>query len=404
MKYSEQYIQLKNLFDLDKEEINIPGSLTKIRNFNFQSRPLSGSGFSGICEDSRIPENNHFRYPVIVPEGIDRNGNVIIYLHGLNERTWYKHLTGARYLAEKTGHAVLMFPLSFHINRGRPEWSDARKMNGLLDIRKRNYPGIREASIVNLALSDRLTRNPQRFFLSGLQSAVDLISLLEQIQKGDHPAFMPGTKTDFFAYSISCMLMQSLMVSKVSDLLSRSRIVFFAGGSLFSHMQGISKFIMDSVAFNAVSKYYRDVAANVPESSGDEEFQTVMMENHFGMAFRTILSPDLLTKEREKQMADFHNNLMVIALRDDRIIPVEGIRLATGERFSRSRQFKVLHFPYSYSHENPFPVMVNKIEEQVEQAFRLVYDIASHFINGGKSLVTLPVTDSQRWPLGGSDE
>ena len=85
-------------------------------------------------------------------------------------------------------------------------------------------------------------------------------------------------------------------------------------------------------------------------------------------------------------MAAFHENLLVIALRDDRIIPAEGIGLATGEKFLRSKRFKMLHFPYAYAHENPFPVLYRKIEEQVEQAFRRVYDLAAQFFTAGVTL------------------
>ncbi len=386
MKYIEHQRQLKELFDLDKSEIALPGSLMKIRNFGFQSRPVSAMECCGIMEDSRIPENCHFRYPVFVPRGMDRCSEAIIYLHGLNERTWHKHLAGARDLAENTGKGVLMFPLSFHINRGLPEWSDTRKMGQMLEVRKRDYPLLREASIANLALSDRLTRHPQRFFLSGLQSARDLISLLEQIGRGDHPAFLPGTRADFFAYSISCTLMQSLMASEAGNLLSRSRIVFFAGGSIFSHIQGVSKFIMDSVAFDALRKFYMENAWNRSTGTGNSEFRSVMMEHDFGKAFRTILAHGLMKRQRENRVAAFHENLLVIALRNDRIIPAEGIGLAAGEKFLRSKRFNMLHFPYAYTHENPFPVLYRKIEEQVEQAFRRVYDLAAQFFTAGVTL------------------
>ncbi|MBN2275798.1 MAG: hypothetical protein JXR41_07230 [Bacteroidales bacterium] len=386
MKYFEQYLQLKDLFDLNKDEIVLPGNRIVIRNFDFNSSPVMPVVFNGIREDLLIHENNCFRYPVFFPEGLSKGSEVIIYLHGLNERTWYKHLAGAKHLAETTGKAVLMFPLSYHINRGLPEWSDTRKMAGLLEVRKRNYPGIRESSIANLALSDRLTKYPQRFFLSGLQSAVDLINLLRQIKGGHHSFFNPGTVIDFFAYSISCLLLQTLMVSNAGDMLKRSKIIFFAGGALFNHLQGTSRYIMDSVAFETIKKFYGSVYDNRSLSSDDTAFQYEMMESNFGRAFRTVLAPDIRKKERERHMSDFNDNLMVIALQKDKIIPLEGIRLAMGEKLMHSKRFKILHFPYAYSHENPFPVLYRKIEGQVEQAFRWVYDMAAQFFNADNTI------------------
>ncbi|MBN1414786.1 MAG: hypothetical protein JW973_06775 [Bacteroidales bacterium] len=386
MKYIEQYQQLKDLFDLSKDEILIPESRLRIMNFDYQSSLKMPADYAGYKEDSQIPENIHFRYPVFVPKGKVRFTEAIIFLHGLNERTWHKHLTGAHVLAERTGKAVIMFPLSFHINRGLAEWSDSRKMAGLLEIRKKLYPRVTEASIVNLALSERLTRYPQRFFLSGLQSITDLIGLLKKIKQGDHPLFEPQAKTDIFAYSISCMLLQSLMLSNASSILNRSKIVFFAGGALFSHLQGISKFILDSVAFEAIRKFYVDSVEKQINFRGDKGFQDSMMKYNFGKAFRAIISPNILKKEREMKLAGFTDNLMVIALRDDRIMPVEGIKQAIGEKFFRSKRFKIVHFPYSYTHENPFPVLYPKIEEQVKKSFMRVYDLAVGFYNGEKQV------------------
>ena len=379
MNYTEQYQQLKDLYRPDTDEIFIPGSGVRILNFDFQSRPEIPSGLTAYNEDSSISENNQFRYPVFVPDGKTRSRKAIVFLHGLNERNWHKHLAGAKRLSEKTGKAVLMFPLSFHINRGMPEWSEPRKMARLLEIRKQRFPGVRESSIVNLALSERLTQYPQRFFTSGMQSAMDLVALLKQIRRGDHPLFEAHTETDIFAYSISCMLLQTLMISDENEVLRGSKIVFFAGGSIFSHLQGVSKFIMDSVAFTTIQKFYAGLAKKDTGFTDDKELQTCMMENDFGKAFRSVLSPETGKNEREKKLAAFRSNLMVIALRDDRIIPVEGIKLAMGEKFCRSGQFSVVHFPYPYIHENPFPVLYRKIEEQVEQCFRMVYDKAIQF-------------------------
>jgi hypothetical protein len=250
-------------------------------------------------------------------------------------------------------------------------------MAGLLEIRKKHFSDIREASVVNLALSERLTEYPQRFYSSGLQSIKDLISVIRQIKKGDHPLFEAGTTTDIFAYSISCMLVQALMISNPEGILDQSKIVFFAGGSLFSGMKGVSRFIMDSVAFKTVHRFYTDA---VTKRSGFlNHLPLAGIERDFGKAFRSLIIPGKFAKEREQTMAGFGKNLMVIALQNDRIMPVAGIREATGEKFFRSKQFRIVHFPYDYTHENPFPVLYNKINHQVENAFMSVYEPALDF-------------------------
>jgi hypothetical protein len=377
MTYAEQFQQLKEVFDPGRDEIVIPGSTTRIVNIDFQSRIDPSLVYEGQQADNQIAENMQFRYPVIIPGTKAKADSAIIFLHGLNERSWHKHLAGARLLAEKSGKAVVMFPLSYHINRGLPQWTDARKMAGFLELRKRKYPGVREATLVNLALSERLTEYPQRFFISGLQSTLDLIALMKQIRRGDHPLFESGTKADIFAYSISCMLLQSLMISNPDNILSNSRIVFFAGGSLFSHMQGVSRYIMDSVAFAAVRKFYTDIVKK--KNSITHEIQLILSEQSFGKAFKSLLAPGFLAKPREQAMSNFSKNLMIIAMRDDKVMPLSGIMSATGERFYRSGQFRTVHFPYAYSHENPFPVLYKKIDEQVEKAFRSVYEPALKF-------------------------
>jgi hypothetical protein len=384
MNYSEEYQQLKELYTTDADEIFIPDSPVRILNFEFQSRPEMLSGLPGYKEDRTISENLQFRYPVFVPDGKNRSRKAIVFLHGLNERNWYKHLAGAKRLSEKTGKAVIMFPLSFHINRGMQEWTNTRKMAQVLETRKQKFPGVRESSIVNLALSERLTQYPQRFFTSGMQSAMDLVALLTQIRKGVHPLFEVHSGIDIFAYSISCMLLQTLMISDESEVLRGCKIVFFAGGSIFSHLQGVSKFIMDSVAFDTIQEFYAGLFKKEAGFSRNKELQYCMMEHNFGKAFGSVLSPKIRKKERENGMAAFSSSLMVIALRDDKIIPLEGIKLAMGEKFCRSEQFSVVHFPYPYIHENPFPVLYRKIEEQVEQSFRLVYDQAIQFFTGNR--------------------
>jgi hypothetical protein len=378
MHFIGQYKQLRDLFNLDSATIKIPESNLEIKNFDF----ISDAPFSKITEGADdyddFLENIRFRYPVILPAGKKKADKAIIYLHGLNERTWHKHLTGATYLAQKSGKAVILFPLSFHINRGLPDWTDTRKMCIALEKRKGKYTGLRDATVVNLALSERLTEHPGRFFIAGIQSSMDLTTLIKQIGDGEHPLFEQGTTTDLFAYSIGCTLVQSLLISNPGNILSKSNIVLFAGGSLFGYIQAVSRYIMDSVAFETVRKFYLN--AFRLKKDPISEINPVLMEHSYGRAFRSMLTQEGYKAKRENAMKEFSDHLMVIALQKDRVMPVEGTRMATGEKFYRSGRFRILDFSYEYSHENPFPVLYKKIEDQVEKAFLQVFEPAAQFL------------------------
>ncbi|HLO58898.1 MAG TPA: DUF6051 family protein [Bacteroidales bacterium] len=376
MNFIQEYEELKSCFNLKGDSIPIGNSKLVIRNFDFTSKN-SYPECQYNEEDTNIPENYNFRYPVIFPEHRYKTSRAIILLHGLNERTWHKHLTGAKFLASKTGKAVILFPLSFHINRGLPDWMDVRKMSVPLEQRKAKYPGIKDATVVNLALSERLTDHPERFLFSGFQSAMDLVSLMKQIDAGNHPLFGKGTTVDLFAYSISCMLLQTLMISNPGNVLKNSRIVLFAGGSLFSYIRGISRFIMDSVAFETLRQFY--VGHSVTLGRPSKEIDP-LLDHNFGRSFSALLTSDGLKKKREKALNEFSDNLMIIGLKADRIMPSDGIKAAFGEKLSREK-FTLLDFPYPYSHENPFPVISNKFGKQVEDAFLSVFRPTLSFLS-----------------------
>lgn len=328
-------------------------------------------------EDLAISENYCFTYPVVIPGGQRKYNRVIFYLHGLNERSWNKHTSGAVYLAEKTRTPVIMFPLSFHINRGSPLWSDLRKLSGPLGERRNRYPDVQGLSVVNLTLSRRLTESPERFFLAGFQSATDLLRLMGIIYAGDHPLFEKGTQADFFAYSISCLMMQALIISDTEGRFRDSRFVFFAGGALLSLMKGSSRYILDSVAFLSLISYYSKPVGMKRMRGGIQE----LYEDHqFGRAFQMVIDPDRYSMKRENTFSLMVKRLKIIALAKDKVIPVEGIRAAFGRSLELGLAMDILHFGHPYSHENPFPFGGNLPTESVFRSFQLVYGSAASFL------------------------
>lgn len=378
MQYVERYNQMKNLLDLSAEMIHIPGTSACIRTYGFRSSATCPPGWKKTEDEFTIPENFNFRYPVIFPDQSATYAHAIIMMHGLNERNWNKHLPGALQLALATNRPVILFPLSFHINRGLPEWSDVRKMAAPLALRKLKYEGIKEASVANFALSNRLSLEPERFVTSGYQSATDLLNLLKLVRSGKHPFIAREATTSVFAYSISCMVLQVLMISNPSGILDRTRIVLFAGGCLFPDLQGVSRYIMDSMAFSVMHGYYQSLFAAYRNG------KTTWFEDcEFGKAFAMLVSPKY-EKERKEKLGRLYDNLMVAALRNDQIIPVQGIHKAFGRDLIRSGHFTELHFPYPYTHENPFPVLYAHLHESVDSGFLSLYDTAAEFLVTGR--------------------
>jgi hypothetical protein len=379
MGYLEYYQKIKDVFDLTADVVSIPDCDMIIRNFDFISEGTNEESWPPeTIEKNLILQNFEFRYPVIIPHPGSLYKKAIFYLHGLNERNWLKHLPGAMLLAEKTGNPVILFPLSYHINRGLPEWTDIHRMSGPLEIRRETYAQLKSSSVVNVSLSERLTEKPLRFFTSGYQSARDLLRLKKLIIAGSHPLFQKGTGSDIFAYSISCMMMQVLMLSDPGDFLPDTKIAFFAGGSLFSHMNGVSKYIMDSVAFEGIWHYYKKMLSKTGDSAA---LKSWFEKNRFGRAFTWMLGYGRFDQVREKTFQSYLSNLFVIALKNDSVIPLNGIRSAFGEKFSQSGNIRVLDFPYPYIHENPFPVLSRKIDHEVDQAFRSVFEPVAEFFN-----------------------
>jgi len=196
MKYTRTYNELKTIFTPEAQKIIIPGSAVKIHNIPFKSEFRMNELIS--VPDTLINENNSFTYPVFTPPD-QSSDKVILLLHGLNERSWVKYLVWAFWLAEYTNSYVILFPISFHINRSPAAWRDPRAMIPLMKERTEGHSEICMASFANIALSNRLTENPLRFFNSGYQTATDIIKLIQSVHNGYHPVIPKSSNVNVFA-------------------------------------------------------------------------------------------------------------------------------------------------------------------------------------------------------------
>ena len=376
MEYTRRYEVLRSIFNPEINEIIIPGSEIRIINTVFTS-DYSSEEFLNRSDFS-IRENLSFTYPVFVPSDIN-SGKTILLLHGLNERSWTKYLAWAYSLAELTGSFVVLFPISFHINRSPDSWKDPRAMTRLLKERGTNTGDIRLSSFANIALSKRLTEDPKRFVNSGYQTVCDLENLMISIRDGKHPVVPGGSHVDLFAYSIGAFLAEIIMIANPQLLFSDSRLFMFCGGSVFSNMNGVSKLIMDSEAFNRVYSYYmKDFEKDIKIRNS---FMDKIRSIKIGMAFRSMIDLSRFKKFREQALSGLDNRIRSIGMAKDTVIPVHGIlRTLKPSGVFRSNQVEVWDFDYPYSHENPFPVYNDPRSNLVDSSFNKLITAACSYL------------------------
>lgn len=376
MEYTKLSEMLRDVYHPGTEEMRIPGSGLRIRNSRFIS-DYSSEDFLNE-NDSSISENMSFTYPVFIPED-NKTGRVILLLHGLNERSWIKYLTWAYSLTILTGSYVILFPISFHMNRSPESWKDPRAMTGLLRERNRKRCDNSLASFANIAISERLTEDPRRFLNSGYQTVRDLEELIVQVRDGKHP-FIPATgKVNLFAYSIGAFLAEIIMMADQQNLFRNSKLFMFCGGSVFSNMKGASRLIMDSEAYNRVYSYYMQDFEK--EIENGRKIMNRILSTRVGMTFRSMIDFSRFRKFREKSLSALGDRMLSVGLAKDTVIPAQGIadtlRLSSGREAGR---IEIWDFPYNYSHENPFPVYKTAEKRLVDNSFLKLISHAAAFL------------------------
>jgi len=375
MEYSKWYGELSSVFDPYIEKNKIPESDITIINAEFISDRLH----DGILnrDDVSVMENLTFSYPIFTPS--DKNSKkVILLLHGLNERSWAKYLTWAFCLSLNTNSYVILFPISFHINRSPVSWKDPRAMIRYLRERKSKYSEVSMSSFANIAISNRLTEDPLRFLNSGYQTVLDIVKLMVSIRDGKHKIIPKGAGVDIFSYSIGAFLAEIIMMSNPEGLFTGSRLFMFCGGSVFSNMHGTSKLIMDSLAYDRVYKYYLDDFEK--ELRNKYSFKEFLLSGRIGMAFRSMIDLSRFKKFRESALGGIEDQIRSVALLKDTIIPASGIvRTLNNESCNGRMVTETWDFPYPYTHENPFPVSGVIPAALVDDSFDRLFSAASAF-------------------------
>ena len=323
--------------------------------------------------DREIPENTHFKYPVLKPLDQNESSKVIILLHGLNERSWDKYLPWASLLSRETGAAVLLFPMAFHMNRSPGAWGDIRKMMPVSRERHALLPDLRASSFANAALSYRIQFAPQRFVLSGVQTFLDLVNLMKVIKEGNFPGLSPNGGINFFSYSIGATLTEVLMMANPQGLTSRSKSVLFCGGPALDLSTPVNKSIIDNQAFDSLMHHFQDILK-------DHADELKSLETGRGANVYQYLKSLMLFKplqvERETRLMELQDRLKVIGLKKDQTMPAGALKKtfrATGIPVD------IEDYPYEYSHENPFPLHDETYQQAGNSLERLIHKTAGFY-------------------------
>ena len=378
LKFLQRQKELLNLFRIGKN-VKLNDSQIHIQTFEFESQalpPLYAEADSRLSQDADISENNCFSYQVFTPLGSAKSEAFILLLHGLNERNWDKYLTWAEYLAMQTGKPVILFPIAFHINRAPSSWGNPRSMRGVIDKRLTETGDHRSLSFANAALSERLSEKPYRFYSSGRQTIQDITNLTSQIKMGGHQLFTEGASVDIFAYSIGSFLSEILLMANPQSLFTNSRLFVFCGGSIFSHMHGESRRIMDKTAYEKILHYYsREWSDIVKRASASGK----MLYDDLVVAFTAMINPDTFKNERETFFNSIHHRIAGISLRKDTVMPWSGVTACMGTQMAE-RCFDLMDFPYDYTHEFPFPADDRIDEASLNNSFLSVFQKATAFL------------------------
>lgn len=387
MDFITRHQLLNRSFNPNNIVTPVAGLQASIINCRFESRfpgfePVAvqkESHFDYDLAETWLAQNNSFSYPVIVPEKNTPTNRVILLLHGLNERSWEKYLVWADFLAEQTGHAVILFPIAFHMNRSPEEWNNARAMSQVAAKRKQVSPELKDATYVNAALSTRIENRPEQFLLSGMQSYLDVIQLVKSIDEGKHPLFRKGTRVDIFSYSIGAFLSQLLVMDNSNDLFSDTKLCLFCGGATFDRLNGASRFIMDSRAFQRLR-----TLADFNNFARLKQCFKIRVFRELKNSWETLRFMTFLNEgraAREKVLQQIGERIYAIGLANDTVVPPAAIlQTLKGPNGYLPTKVDVFDFPYPYTHESPFPVNNQHLLSEVDAGFRQVFSRVADFL------------------------
>ena len=403
MPYLEEYNLLKSIYNYDTVEIEIPNEDVIIRNFDFHSqgnefypddehflnlvKPNSLKIKTAAAEEVsdayldfagvnpvNFDVNVNFRYPAYFTKDGKKTGSAIILFHGLNESSWDKYHPWALELVRRTGQAVIMFPIAFHINRRPENWSLSRKMNELSKERRHIYPNVKESSFVNAAISMRLQMIPELFFWSGLRTFNDVLKLIDEVRGGKFDFIDKDARINFFGYSIGAFLTEHILFIE-REKFERSRAVLFCGGATMDLMYPSSRYIYDEETAKSMTDFYvQDFEKKIKGNVYLEKF--FERDTRDAMTFRSMLNINTLSDYRTERISEIKERIYALPLTKDEVIPPRSVRktLEAG-----GVNVDEMDCGIDYDHISPFPLSAN-VKEETDRFFCSIFEKASSFL------------------------
>jgi len=330
-------------------------------------------------KDIEVQENQRFNYYVMHPAGTDKAKNVLFLFHGFNEKDWNKYLPWAKSICDQTGHSIVLFPISFHMDRAPKLWSSKREMFQLSKDRQKRFPNVVNSTLSNVAISMRLHSMPQRFIWSGLQTYFDILQFIDECKQGMHDHIDKDFHFDIFAYSIGGFLAQILKFSNYNDFFSNTKICLFCTGATFNRLSPVSKFILDSETNVALYSFFIEHFDKMLEN--DAHLNHHINENHLeGKVFYSMLDFKKMRTYREELLKKYEKQIYAITLSKDEVIPsFEIVNTLQGAYRNIGITVDEFDFDYSYTHENIFPQNAKDAEE-INSSFNKIFELFSNYI------------------------
>lgn len=336
--------------------------------------------------DCEVEENRVFNYMLLAgcrpPAG--RYDRVLVLGHGLNERDFFPYIRWAYSIWQRTGVPVVLFPLSFSINRVYHGW-----LGQVPDVlaRRREIEGNDYQHHFNATISERLSAHPERLLCGALQSYHDIVDFARAVRAGRHPLIAPGARIDLFGFSSSGYLALTAVLEDPGGLFRESRVCLYATCVPMRDLLPSSRYILDRTAEDALRGLYVDHF----DTRANERMRHWLTHPE-GRWFVEWCGrrPDLTrTWARLREVSD---RVLGIANRNDQVFPygamlnsLQGVERDTGVRVEvldagiHERSFSCP----DYSQRDSYFATVSLNEELFGESYRRFIDLIVEHLKGG---------------------
>lgn len=331
-------------------------------------------------QDALVQQNNDFKIIVLQPINQPVSSQAIVMFHGLNEKKWDKYLPWAHSLVQKTNKAVILFPISFHMDRAPLSWSERAVMLPVATQRAHDTQANAHCSYVNAALSHRMQEDPHRLFWSGLQTYNDFCDFTQKIREGQYEFFDSKLEIDLFGYSIGSFLATLLLMANPNGILTKSKVICFCGAMTLDRMYPVSKYIMDAKSTIQMQRVYAELLATDFISAPALEHYLGKHDLHAHTYwFKTMLRYNHFQSEREARFKELEKQIFAINLKHDEVAaPIEALNTMQGPYREIEIPVHILDFPFKYSHVVPF-ALTSKNASIVDQYFDQTMQMMADF-------------------------